>query len=95
MAALLRKRGYLRRVHRGRDGIGARVCIGPQHQFRYSSAGYISSSLVALHFGGVAPGSQIEVRWPSGTVQRIPITKRNAVQFVTEPDEAAGQAEAP
>jgi hypothetical protein len=37
-----------------------------------------------VHFGAVSAGQQIEIRWPSGKVQRVPITKLNAVQVVTE-----------
>ena len=56
-----------------RDGIGARVRIGSQYQFQSSAYGYASSSLQPLHFGGISANDQIEVRWPSGQLQRVPV----------------------
>jgi hypothetical protein len=61
------------------------VRVGSQYQVRSSAVGYASSSLQPLHFGGIAPNDQIEIRWPGGKVQRVPIAKRNAVQVVIEP----------
>ena len=77
---LLRGRGS------NRDGIGARVRIGSQYQFQSSAYGYASSSLGPLHFGGIGPSEQIEVRWPSGKLQRVPVSKANGVQVVSEPE---------
>ena len=67
-----------------RDGIGAQVRIGNQVQIQSSAFGYASSSLGPLHFGGIRPGDRIEVRWPSGKTQRVPISKPNRVQEITE-----------
>jgi len=75
----------LRGTRSNRDGIGAQVRVGSQVQMQSSAFGYASSSLGPLHFGGVRPGEQIEVRWPSGKTQRVPIAKPNGVQLVTEP----------
>jgi hypothetical protein len=75
----------LRGTRSNRDGIGAQVRVGTQVQMQSSAFGYASSSLGPLHFGGVRPGEQIEVRWPSGKTQRVPIAKPNGVQLVTEP----------
>jgi hypothetical protein len=68
-----------------RDGIGAVVRIGNQYQIRTSAVGYASSSHVPVHFGGIAAKEPIEIRWPSGAVERVPISKLNSVQVVTEP----------
>jgi hypothetical protein len=76
----------LRGKRSNRDGIGAQVRIGSQTQVASSAVGYASSTLQPLHFGGVAAGDTIEVRWPSGALQRVAIAKLNAVQVVTEPD---------
>jgi hypothetical protein len=75
----------LRGSKSNRDGIGAQLRVGNQVQIQTSAVGYASASLGPVHFGGVARGSQIEVRWPSGTLQRVPILKLNAIQSVAEP----------
>ena len=60
-----------------RDGIGAKVKVvtkqGTQYNHATTSVGYASSSAGPVHFG---LGSEktailIEIRWPSGTVQRL------------------------
>ena len=75
----------LRGTKSNRDGIGSQVRIGRQVQLQTSAIGYASSSLGPVHFGGVGRDSEIEVRWPSGKLQRLPISKLNSVQVVTEP----------
>jgi hypothetical protein len=75
----------LRGTRSNRDGVGAVVRVGDQYQIRSSAAGYASSSLQPMHFGGIGPKDSIEIRWPSGQVQRAPITKRNGIQVVVEP----------
>jgi|CZKS01.1.fsa_nt_gi hypothetical protein len=75
----------LRGTASNRDGIGATIRIGNQYQIRTSAAGYASSSLVPVHFGGIGANDQIEIRWPSGKLQRIPVSKVNGIQVVTEP----------
>jgi len=60
-----------------RDGIGARVKVvtasGAQFAEKTTAVGYASSSSVPLHFGlgndGVA--ALVEIRWPSGRIQRL------------------------
>jgi len=69
-----------------RDGIGAIVRIGVQRQIRTSASGYASSSLQPLHFAGIAANGQIEIRWPSGKLQRVPVSRPNGVQVVIEPE---------
>ena len=68
-----------------RDGIGAVIRIGNQYQIRSSAMGYASSSHIPAHFGAVNASDHIEIRWPSGKTQRVPIAKLNAVQAVIEP----------
>ncbi len=72
------------------DGIGATVRAGSQVAMLTSSIGYASSSLGPVHFGlGEAPTPQeIQVTWPSGTVQAVALVGLNRVLIVTEP--AAG-----
>jgi hypothetical protein len=71
-----------------RDGIGARVRIGAQHNHMTSSAGYISSSHGPVHFGaGQAQRvERVEVRWPSGVVQAIEDVAFNQVLQIREPE---------
>ena len=69
-----------------RDGIGTSVRVGNQYQMQTSAYGYASSSLQPLHFGGIGPNEQIEIRWPSGKRQRVPVSKPNGVQVVLEPE---------
>jgi hypothetical protein len=55
-----------------RDGLGAMVRIGNQWNRATTSAGYASSSDRAVHFG--FPDTQprdVEIVWPSGTVQKL------------------------
>ena len=71
-----------------RDGIGAVVRIAGQTNLMTSAVGYASSSHDGVHFG---LGSQdheidVEVRWPSGTVQTIEGVRTNQVLGVREPN---------
>ena len=74
-----------------RDGIGARIRIvaGGQTQFIYKStaSGYASSSAGPVHFGLGAANNvdEIEVRWPSGTVQVLKNIAPDQILAVTEP----------
>lgn len=74
-----------------RDGIGAKVKVvaGGQTQFnQYSTAaGYASSSAGPMHFGiGSAKKiDEIEIRWPSGTVQVLKDLTADQVLKVKEP----------
>jgi len=71
-----------------RDGIGARVRIGDQHNHMTSACGYASSSHCGVHFG---LGKQekipsLEIKWPSGVVQILKDVKTNQILPVREPE---------
>jgi len=80
----------LRGTKSNRDGIGARIKLvaGGQTQFSYktTASGYASSSAGPVHFGlGAAKiVDQIEIRWPSGTVQVLKNIAPDQVLPVTE-----------
>jgi hypothetical protein len=52
-----------------------------------SSVSYASSSLGPVHFGvgAAAELNDIEIRWPSGKVQRLNHVKTNQILDVREP----------
>ena len=60
-----------------RDGIGARIKVvtdsGAQYNHMTTSVGYASSSAGPVHFGlGSNKSAElVEIRWPSGIVQRL------------------------
>lgn len=64
-------------VKSNRDGIGARVKVvtasGAQFAEKTTAVGYASSSSVPLHFGLGEDGvvTLVEIRWPSGRIQRL------------------------
>ena len=71
-----------------RDGIGAVVRVDDQWNHMTTSFGYSSSSHHGLHFG---LGSEkivreLEIRWPSGVVQRLRNVKSNQQLSIREPD---------
>jgi hypothetical protein len=70
-----------------RDGIGARVRIGNQYNHMTSAVGYASSSHFGVHFGlgKTAVIDEIEIRWPSGIIQRLKGVKANQFLKVEEP----------
>jgi hypothetical protein len=74
-----------------RDGIGATIKVASKHLIQYNhmttAAGYASSSAGPVHFGmGVDDHADlIEIRWPSGTVQRLSGVKCDRVLKVNEP----------
>jgi len=74
-----------------RDGIGARIRVsaGGFVQFNHMStaAGYASSSAAPVHFGlgGAKVAEEIEIRWPSGTVQKLKDIQSDQVLHVKEP----------
>jgi hypothetical protein len=74
-----------------RDGIGARIKVtaGSAAQYRQVSfaAGYASSSAAPTHFGlgAAASASLVEIRWPSGIVQRLRNVGADRVVRVKEP----------
>jgi hypothetical protein len=63
-------------VKSNRDGIGARVNVvtasGAQFAEKTTAVGYASSSDIPMHFGLGENGAVtlVEVRWPSGRIQR-------------------------
>jgi hypothetical protein len=82
----------LRGARSNRDAIGALVKIraaGREQWNRVTTAvGYASSSALAVHFGlgAAAAADGIEIRWPSGTVQRLGRTRADQAIEITEPD---------
>jgi hypothetical protein len=74
-----------------RDGIGAVVKVitkaGPQWNHMTTSAGYASSSDGPVHFGlGAEIVAQlVEVRWPSGVVQKVENVAADRVLRLKEP----------
>jgi len=75
-----------------RDGIGCRVSVlGPDGVTQYfevnTAAGYLSAGPAALNvgLGGAAAAQRVEVRWPSGVVQRLEHAAADQVLTLTEP----------
>lgn len=79
-------------VRSNRDGIGAEVtvAVGDKRQMNHASTsvGYASSSAGPVHFGlGEAEAvDSVEIRWPSGQVQRLEDVAADQVFKVREPD---------
>jgi hypothetical protein len=77
-------------VKSNRDGIGARVSVvsGDLKQVEevYSGATYISQNGLRLHFGleKRTKIDLIEVRWPSGAVEKIKDINANKVLTIKE-----------
>jgi hypothetical protein len=70
-----------------RDGIGAQVKLGSQHNLMTTAVGYASSSHYGMHFGlGKGNAGPLEIKWPSGKIQRIPDPGRNKVIELREPE---------
>jgi hypothetical protein len=68
-----------------RDGIGARIHAGSQYNHMTTAVGYASSSYTGVHFGlGKDMATDLEIRWPSGVVQRLTGVKANQVVTVQE-----------
>jgi len=74
-----------------RDGIGAAIKVTSKHQVQSNhmttAAGYASSSAGPVHFGLGADdmADLIEIRWPSGVLQRLTGVKCDRVLEVKEP----------
>ena len=73
-----------------RSGIGARivcqVASGSQSDEVRSGGSYLSQSDFRVHFGlGAAEKATLEIRWPSGVVQRLEDVDTNQVLTVVEP----------
>jgi len=81
----------LRGTKSNRDGIGARIKLtsGGKIQFNHmtTASGYASSSATPVHFGLGESNNieEIEIRWPSGTVQTIKNAVGDQLLPVTEP----------
>jgi len=73
-----------------RDGIGAKIRVSAdgftQFNHKSTAAGYASSSAAPVHFGlGAAKvAEEIEVRWPSGTIQKLKNVQSDQVLHVKE-----------
>jgi len=74
-----------------RDGIGARIKLtaGGKAQYNHmtTASGYASSSAGPVHFGlgDARVAEEIEIRWPSGTVQTLKNVAGDQVVRVKEP----------
>jgi len=81
----------LRGTKSNRDGIGARIKLTAAGKVQFNhmttASGYASSSAVPVHFGlgDARVASEIEIRWPSGTVQKIENVAADRVLQVKEP----------
>src|SRR5690606_4149468 len=70
-----------------RDGIGAEITIGEQHNHMTTAVGYASSSHAGVHFGlGARTKVDVEIRWPSGRKQLLRDVAAGQVLLVEEPD---------
>ncbi len=75
----------LRGKRSNRDGFGARVQVNGQTRFATAAGSYLSSNDKRLHFGlGSAETADIEIRWPSGTVQALRGVKSDQFIVVEE-----------
>ena len=84
-----------------RDGVGAEIRVEASGAVQYNqltpSVGYASSSAGPVHFGlGAATAIDVvEVKWPSGIVQRLRNVEADAVIAIREPREDRAAACAP
>ena len=84
-------RVHLQGTRSNRDGYGARVTVvaagRTQTVEKLSASSYVSQSDPRLHFGlGQARRvDRLEVRWPSGAVQRVPAPRLRSTVVVREP----------
>jgi enediyne biosynthesis protein E4 len=70
-----------------RDGLGTRIRVGKQWNEMTSAVSYASSSLIPVHFGlgSEKEANDVEIRWPSGRVQRLNHLPANQIVNLTEP----------
>ena len=75
-------------------GIGARLRLATpggveQHQIASTAGSYLSASDKRIHFGLGAENKAalLEIRWPSGFVQRLTDVRANQILSVTEPSQ--------
>ena len=78
-------------VQSNRDGIGSRIKVVSKNTTQYNhvttAVGYASSSAGPVHFG-LGPDSSadvVEIRWPSGIVQRLTNVEGGRVLRIREP----------
>jgi hypothetical protein len=82
---------FLEGTKSNRDAIGARIRLSADGfvQFNHVStaAGYASSSAAPVHFGlgDAKVAEEIEIRWPSGTVQKLKDVRSDQILRVKEP----------
>jgi hypothetical protein len=78
----------LKGTRSNRDGLGTTIRVGRQWNQMTSAVSYASASLIPVHFGlGDAKSvGDVELRWPSGRVQRLTQVPLNQIVNVTEPD---------
>jgi enediyne biosynthesis protein E4 len=69
-----------------RDAVGARIRLLNQTNHQTTAVGYASSSAAGVHFGlgGTARIPVVEIRWPSGKVQRLTAVATDQVLVVRE-----------
>lgn len=81
-----------------RDGIGAEIKLttskGAQYVTVTTAGSYLSANDKRAHFGlgADAAAKEIEVRWPSGTVQKLTNVQGDRVMKIEEPDKAVAPA---
>ena len=74
-----------------RDGIGARIRVTAAGKAQYNhmttASGYASSSVGPVHFGlgDARVADEVEIRWPSGTVQTLRNVAADQIMQVKEP----------
>ncbi len=77
-------------VKSNRSGIGARIYCTPAGEHRQvdevrSGGSYISQNDLRVHFGlGRAEQAEIEVRWPSGVIDKVRVEQVNRVVKIVE-----------
>jgi hypothetical protein len=77
----------LRGTRSNRDGLGARVRIKGQSQYATPAGSYASASDKRVHFGlGAASSANVEIQWPSGTVQKIDDVAADQFLSIVEPE---------
>jgi hypothetical protein len=69
-----------------RDGIGAEVRIGNQLNHMTTAVGYASSSYLGVHLGTGESKQvdEIEIKWPSGILQKLRHVRTNQILTVEE-----------
>ncbi len=78
-----------------RDGIGAEIKLtttkGSQYVTVSTAGSYLSASDKRAHFGLGADvvAKKIEIRWPSGIVQKLENVQGDRVLKIDEPDKSA------